>query len=167
MSRKPAAARHQSRRIALQVLYALDLARGSRSEAPPTPEQVFEGVAGSFDLQEGARAFAAQLVAGVDDCRQELDTHIASCARNWRVSRMAAVDRNLLRLAAYELTHTETPVTVVLNEAIDLAHDFGSERSPAFINGVLDAVARAVREDRAPGDEAERRDEEAVPGGAR
>ena len=58
---------------------------------------------------------------------------------------MAAVDRNLLRLAVYELLHTDTPAQVVINEAVELAHDFGGERSPAFINGVLDAVARDAR----------------------
>jgi len=166
VSRKPVAARRQSRRVALQVLYALDLARAARSEPQPSTEQVFERVAESFELEEGARAFAVELVVGVDGCREELDAHIAGCARNWRVSRMAAVDRNVLRLAAYELAHTETPATVVLNEAIDLAHDFGSERSPAFINGVLDAVARALGEERASGAEAGARGEDAVPGGS-
>jgi len=144
VSRKPTAARRQSRRAALQVLYALDLARGARSGPAPSIEEAFERVAASFDLHEGARVFAVDLVRGVDLCREELDVCIADHARNWRVSRMAAVDRNILRLAAYELIHTETPGTVVLNEAIELAHDFGSERSPAFINGVLYAIAGAV-----------------------
>ena len=59
-----------------------------------------------------------------------------------RVDRMAAVDRNVLRLATYELLHTETPASIILDEAIELARDFGGERSPAFVNGVLDALAR-------------------------
>ena len=145
MSPRRSAPRRRSREAALQVLYALDLARGSRSGAPPNPEQVFEGVAGSFDLQEGARTFAAELVAGVDGCRHELDTHIARCASNWRVSRMGAVDRNVLRLATYELQRTDTPTEVVIDEAVELARRFGTERSPGFVNGVLDAIVRTVR----------------------
>ena len=59
---------------------------------------------------------------------------------------MAAVDRNILRLASYELAHTETPPAVIINEAVELARRFGSDRSPAFVNGIIDAVARAARE---------------------
>ena len=147
MSRKPTAARRQSRRVALQVLYALDLARAARSRPAPGIEDVFERVSLNFDLQEGARAFAKELVCGVAHCRDAVDERIARHSRHWRVERMAAVDRNVLRLAAYELIHTDTPDSVVLNEAIELARDFGTERSPAFVNGVLDAIARALRED--------------------
>jgi N utilization substance protein B len=139
------AARHQSRRAALQVLYATDLA-ATRSASPPRAEDVFEGVAANFDLQEGARAFAKELVTGVLRHRDEIDARIAECARNWRVDRMAAVDRNILRLATYEIVYTQTPEAVVLDEAVELARDFGAERSPAFVNGVLDAVARAENE---------------------
>ena len=62
-------------------------------------------------------------------------------ARNWRMSRMATVDRNVLRLAVYELVHTNTPVSIVIDQAIELARRFGGDPSPAFVNGVLDAVA--------------------------
>jgi N utilization substance protein B len=133
--------------VALQVLYALDLAGAARSQLAPGIDEVFERVSRNFDLQEGARAFAKELVCGVAACRDEVDARIASHARHWRVERMAAVDRNVLRLAAYELIHTDTPDSVILNEAIELAHNFGTERSPAFVNGVLDAVARALREE--------------------
>jgi N utilization substance protein B len=132
--------RHHSRRAALQVLYATDLA--AREQTPQDPRDVFEGVATHFDLRDGARAFAEELALGVAAHRDELDEHIAAHARNWRVDRMAAVDRNVLRLAVYELLHTGTPASIVLDEAIELARDFGGERSPAFVNGVLDAIAR-------------------------
>ena len=66
-------------------------------------------------------------------------------ARNWRLARMATVDRNILRLGAYELGFTDTPVRVVLDEAIELARRFGDEPSPGFVNGVLDAVAHETR----------------------
>jgi N utilization substance protein B len=143
--------------VALQVLYALDLARAARSQPAPGIDDVFERVSGNFDLQEGARAFAKELVCGVAACRVEVDERIASHSRHWRVERMAAVDRNVLRLAAYELIQTDTPDSVVLNEAIELARDFGSERSPAFVNGVLDAIARALREEGSPRDGADAR----------
>jgi N utilization substance protein B len=103
---------------------------------------VFDRVASHFDLHGGAHAFAKELVLGVEAHRAGIDARIAAHARNWRLERMAAVDRNVLRLAAYELLHTATPRSVVIDEAVELAREFGSEPSPAFINGVLDAIAR-------------------------
>jgi N utilization substance protein B len=137
VSARKAAPRRESRRLALQVLYAADLAPGE------APEAVFDGVAQNFDLHPGALAFAKELVCGAMAARDAIDAKIGAHARNWRIERMAAVDRNLLRLAVYELLHSDTPAQVVINEAVELAHDFGGERSPAFVNGVLDAVARA------------------------
>ena len=136
-ARRPAA-RRESRRLALQVLYAADLTPGEPAEA------VFDRVAENFDLHPGALAFAKELVCGAIAARAEIDARIAAHARNWRIERMAAVDRNLLRLSVYELTATDTPTQVVINEAVELARDFGAERSPAFVNGVLDAIARDV-----------------------
>jgi N utilization substance protein B len=137
--------RHQSRQVALQVLYAVDLALGRRSGAGATEEEIFDDVAANFDLPEGARAFAKQLVTGVSAHRDALDARITEHAKNWRLSRMAAVDRNVLRLAVYELEHGDTPASVILDEAVELARRFGDEPSPAFVNGVLDAVAHSVR----------------------
>lgn len=140
------ASRAASRQLALQVLYAVDLLAHTRaegsSEAPPGADEVFERVSRNFDLPEGARAFAKELVTGVVAEREALDTCIGRCARNWRVERMAAVDRNVLRLAAYELIATDTPASVVIDQAIELARRFGDDPSPAFVNGVLDAVSR-------------------------
>ena len=145
MSRRRAAPRHHSREVALQVLFAADLQRGARSgEALPALE-CFEAVAQSFDLPAGARAFAKELVVGTAEHAAELDARIAGHARNWRLSRMATVDRNILRLASFELAHSDTPTSVVIDEAIELARRFGSDDSPGFVNGVLDAVARAAR----------------------
>ena len=90
-------------------------------------------------------AFARDLVGGVVERIDELDGILGVHARNWRVSRMAAVDRNVLRLAVYELRDTTTPIAVVIDEAVDLARRFGSDASPSFVNGVLDSVAREVR----------------------
>lgn len=151
MSRTRRSPRHRSRQVALQVLYAVDLAERARDAEPPPPEEIFERVAANFDLPEGARAFAKELVCGVVAHRAELDALLASHARNWRVSRMAAVDRNILRFAAWELIHSDTPAAVVLDEAIELARRFGDQPSPGFVNGVLDAVAHEVRPAGAPG----------------
>lgn len=150
------ASRNASRQVALQVLYAVDLATRSRpgeddaTRVPPAAQEIFESVAENFDLPEGARAFAKQLVCGVTRRRDELDVLLAQYARNWRISRMAAVDRNVLRIAAYELLRTDTPTSVILDQAIELARRFGDEPSPAFVNGVLDAVAHAVERPAAP-----------------
>jgi N utilization substance protein B len=140
------AARRQSRRLALQALYAADVARGSAAGSQGADlTDAFEGVVEHFDLPSGAREFADALVRGVGEHRAALDAAIAACASNWRVDRMATVDRNVLRIGAYELMHGDVPASVVINEAIELARDFGTDRSPAFVNGVLDALAREAR----------------------
>ncbi len=142
MTRRRPAARHESRRLALQVLYAADVAAARGAAA----DDAFDAVAANFDLHPGALAFAKELVCGVLAERDAIDGRIARHASHWRIERMAAVDRNLLRLGVHELFGTDTPVEVVIDEAVELARDFGSERSPAFVNGVLDAVARARSE---------------------
>jgi N utilization substance protein B len=139
VTRRPAP-RRESRRLALQVLYASDV--GGRGAEGPAPDDAFDAVAANFDLHPGALAFAKELVCGTLAEREAIDRCIAAHANHWRVERMAAVDRNLLRLAVHELFRTDTPPQVVINEAVELARDFGGERSPAFVNGVLDAVAR-------------------------
>ena len=141
MKRARSASRRRSREAALQVLYALDVSRGA---SEPAPQEVFESAAAHFELPEGARAFAKELVLGVVERRAELDARIAAHAAHWRVERMAAVDRNVLRLAAYELLFLGTPVPVAIDEAVELARRFGAEPSPAFVNGVLDALARGA-----------------------
>ena len=144
MSRQGPEARHHSRQVALQVLYAFDLAKG-RSLAPPSIDEIFEAIAANFELPERARPFAKELVGGVTRESDDLDRILGEHTRNWRIDRMAAVDRNILRLATLELVRTDTPASVVIDEAIELARRFGDDPSPGFVNGVLDAVARAVR----------------------
>ncbi len=145
MSPRRGTPRRQSRRVALQVLYAVDLGAVARGSDPAGFDETFEAVCANFELPEGARAFAKELVCGVAASAAQLDACLAAHASNWRLDRMAAVDRNVLRLAAYELLHTETPASVVLDEAIELARDFGTDSSPAFVNGVLHAVAQSSR----------------------
>lgn len=142
MTRSRLASRRHAREAALQVLYAMDLARERRgAPGEADVEEAFQGVATHFELPEGARAFAKELVHGVTARREELDGILALHARHWRVERMAMVDRNILRLGAFELLHLDTPAAVVMDEAVNLAHRFGGQPSPAFVNGVLDAIA--------------------------
>lgn len=136
-------ARHRSREVALQVLFALDVRR-AKTESPMAPQEVFDEVAAQFEMPEAAKAFAKELVCGVADDLGAIDARLRAAARNWRLERMAVVDRSVLRLAAYELLHTETPVAVVIDEAVRMAKRFGDDPSPAFVNGVLDGVARGI-----------------------
>jgi len=129
----------------------VDIGATARSGTPSLAEEVFERVAENFELPEGARAFAKELVHGISEHRAELDALLAANATNWRISRMAAVDRNILRIGAYELTRTDTPARVVLDEAIELARRFGDDPSPSFVNGVLDAIGCAVGRGEEPG----------------
>ncbi len=144
MSRSGHATRRRSRQLALQTLYAGDLAEKAASVSPERIDEVFERVAENFDLPEGARDFAIELARGTVANLVGIDALLTQNATNWKLSRMAAVDRNILRLAIYELTQTATPVSIVLDEAIVLARKFGADSSPGFVNGVLDAVARQV-----------------------
>lgn len=90
-------------------------------------------------------AFADQLVVGCTQEREAIDTRIRSVSKHWRLERMSRVDRNIIRLAAYELMHaSDIPRRVTLNEAVELAKRFGNEESPAFVNGVLDRIADEV-----------------------
>jgi N utilization substance protein B len=112
---------------------------------PDAAREVFEAIAAHFEAPPGARQAAWELVEAVCANAPLLDERIAARARNWRLSRMAAVDRNILRLGTYELGHTTTPAAVVIDEAVELAHRFGSDPSPSFVNGILDALAADLR----------------------
>ncbi len=150
--------RHRAREVAIQALYALDLQRirvaadaARRMDSEPLEEiesrRVFDGVADHFEMPAAVREFAQELVVKVGERGEEIDATLSSHTKNWRVSRMAAVDRNILRLATYELSYTDTPAAVILDEAVELARRFGSDPSPGFVNGVLDAVARKLRDE--------------------
>ena len=89
--------------------------------------------------------FSRLLIQGVAANRAELDEKIAAAAENWSVERMAATDRNLLRLGAYEIHFTDTPVKVVIDEAVELAKRFGGAQSAQFVNGILDKLMHQKR----------------------
>jgi N utilization substance protein B len=108
------------------------------------PAEVFREFWIDQALADDVRAFAEGLVRGVAARRVALDAVIAGSSEHWRIERMAVVDRNVLRMAIYELLwERETPAAVVIDEAIEVAKRFGGEESGAFVNGVLDAVRRA------------------------
>lgn len=126
--------RSLSRRLALQFLYQLQI-RGDDALADLT-----EFLHAESDKDE-VRAFARRLILGAHEKRQELDAEIERVAHNWRLERMAYIDLNILRLATYELLHTDdVPPIVAINEAIELAKLFSTDKSSAFVNGILDKI---------------------------
>lgn len=109
------------------------------------PDEVFPSFWAAQPTPDDTRAFAESLVHGVTKYRRWLDRAVASCSEHWRVERMAVVDRNVLRMAVFELVFDpDTPRAVVIDEAIEVAKRFGGEESGAFVNGLLDAVRRGI-----------------------
>lgn len=132
--------RRLARETALQVLYQRDLT----SEPLDIPATV-ERWAGEFAVPEASINFAQELVDGTITHQAEIDQKISSFAQDWTISRMAHVDRNLIRLAAYEiLFRPDIPGRVSLNEAIELAKRFGGEESAKFVNGILDKIVDSI-----------------------
>jgi N utilization substance protein B len=108
-------------------------------------EQIQSTVWEGQDEPEDTRVFAEALAAGTIARVEKIDTVIGRHAENWRLDRMAVVDRNILRLATYEFFNdAETPKTVVINEAIEIARRFSAQESPQFINGILDSIRKEV-----------------------
>jgi N utilization substance protein B len=137
--------RRQAREIALQILYQLDVQ--DQLSSAQAIELFFRHleVASRENIEESSRAFAEQLVTGVREHLAELDELLGRASRNWRLERMARVDRNLLRLALYELKHGgDVPAKVAINEAIEIAKRYGTAESPAFVNGILDRCLEEV-----------------------
>src|SRR5213075_1055340 len=98
------------------------------------------------ELEPGAQEFATKLTMGALAHLDEVDEKIKSRAEHWRISRMAIVDRNILRLAVYEFLHEPTPRTVAINEALEIARRFSTYEATQFINGILDAIKRDLDE---------------------
>ena len=134
-----AAKRTKSRERALQALYQIDVASTDLEEALARFWRSFEPV------ERVVRQTAEALVRGVAAHRRQIDEAIEAVSVNWRLDRMAKVDRNVLRLAVHELLHRpDVPVKVVIDEAIELGKKVGSESSGAFVNGVLDRIAAGL-----------------------
>ena len=132
------AARHRSREHALQILFQWDMRK------QPVEESIAAFYGSLYSEESAVRPerdeFLEQLVRGTVEKAGEIDALISGHAEHWRIERMPAVDRNILRLAIYELRNTETPPAVTIDEALELARRFSTEESVQFVNGVLDAV---------------------------
>ncbi len=127
------ARRSRAREVALQVLYQDDL---NPQHHPADDDRFIEARLQAAELIE----FAASLIAGVRRNRAELDQLLSATADHWSLARMAATDRNVLRLGAFEILYSETPGRVAINEAVELAKRFGTRQSAQFVNGILDRL---------------------------
>ena len=141
--------RRRSRQRALQMLFLWDARR------QPVAEVIEAWYQTLYSEESRAKpdydAFAAQLVTGTVEHATEIDERIVKHAEHWRLERMPAVDRNVLRLAVYEMLFGATPAAVAIDEALELARRYSNEESVQFVNGVLDAVHREINGLAAPG----------------
>ena len=135
--------RRKARECALQMLFAADF-------ADAVPEEVLKtywAELGDSEVEQAARDFASRIAGGTLAHLGVLDERIRSRAEHWRISRMAIVDRNILRLAVYEFLYEPTPRTVAINEALEIARRFSTYEATQFINGILDAIKRDLDEE--------------------
>jgi N utilization substance protein B len=133
--------RSRAREVALQILYEDDL---NPSRNLKTADDFLRR---RLQPDEKLIEFARSLVGGVRRNRPELDTSLAARAENWSLERMAVTDRNILRLAGYEILYTDTPGQVIINEAVELAKRYGGKQSPQFVNGVLDRLLKEQKKE--------------------
>jgi len=132
--------RHKARETAFQFLYRQDMEDASQLASD------VESHFNHFKTPDDLRDFARKLVLGTVQKKQEIDELIQTHASRWKVPRMPLVDRNLLRMAVYELMEfTDTPTSVIINEAVVLAKNFGTAETSSFINGILDTLAQEIR----------------------
>jgi transcription antitermination protein NusB len=135
--------RRRAREAALQMLYQTEVGRAGAYEAITTYWPAHDA---EHEVPESMREFANALVRGTLDRMTEIDSVLTAHATNWRIERMAVIDRLVLRLAVYELLAEQaTPPRVVINEALELARTYSGEEAVAFVNGVLDAVRKELR----------------------
>ena len=155
MSAVDGAGRHRAREAALQMLYQWEVGRVSAHEAvrsywpgrdaPPSAADEHADLEPEAAVDEIGRTFANGLVAGTVARVSETDDLIGAHLKNWRIERVAVIDRLVMRLAIYELlTEPETPARVIINEALELARTFSGEEPVPLINGVLDAVRKTL-----------------------
>ncbi len=134
------ATRRQGREWAVQLLFQLDLNPGEL-------EKAFAGFWQDLTAEPEAREFAEELVRGVMEHKKELDASIVKCAKNWTVKRMGVVDRNVIRMALYEMHHKDDiPSVVSINEAVDIVKYFSSTESGKFVNGILDRARKDLEQ---------------------
>jgi N utilization substance protein B len=133
------ASRRRARQRALQILFSWDTRRR------PVDDAIGEYYDSLYAEEHPERdPFVTELVRGAVNHVTEIDERITRHAEHWRIDRMPAVDRNVLRLAVYEMVHAGTPAAVTIDEALELARRFSNEESVQFVNGVLDAIRREL-----------------------
>lgn len=131
--------RRKAREYALQILFQLDI----RKDKPTAT--VLKRFWAEHDVDEEVQAFTEEIIKGTYKHLDAINEKIHACAKNWSIDRMAAVDRNVLRMAVYEILYRiDIPTSVTINEAIEIAKKFGTDDSGSFVNGILDSVARMV-----------------------
>ena len=133
---KSSGTRHKARECALQMLFASDLV----DRDCPSLTRNYWNELGDTAIDDKTREFANALVCGTLDNLEAIDNIIKTRAEHWRIERMAIVDRNVLRLAVYEFMYQDTPNTVAINVALEIARRFSSYEATQFVNGVLDAI---------------------------
>ena len=133
--------RHRAREAALQLLYQWEI--GWAGAGGVEADDIFWD---QNPASPARRRFAAALVKGTIEHLATIDPLLESNADNWRLERMAVVDRLIMRMAVYELVHTETPKAVVIDEALELAKTFSGDEAVPFVNGILDGVSRQLSE---------------------
>jgi N utilization substance protein B len=137
--------RRRAREAALQILYQTEVGQLTMADAARTHDAIG---ADAIELDDDAREYAVQLARGSWEAKSALDAYIADAARNWRVERLAVIDRLLLRLAVHELlAYPDTPPRVVIDEAIELARLYSGEEAAKFVNGVLDGVFTRLKQE--------------------
>jgi len=134
--------RRRARELAIQVLFHLEF-------SPDDPSEVFDLICENFDARKSIRDFSKRLVLGVYEKKNTLDKVISEASKNWRIERMARLDKSILRLAAFEIMFmADIPPKVSLDEAVEIGKKFGGEDSSRFINGVLDNIySTTVKDD--------------------
>ena len=129
-------ARRKARELALQMLFQHDMSGNE-------PDMIITTFDDLQKSKSNTREFAVKIFRGTVDHLAELDDMIQAQAENWRLSRMAVVDRNIIRMSVYEFLHeTDTPKLVIIDEAIEIAKKFGTQKSSQFINGILDGILK-------------------------
>lgn len=131
-------ARHKAREVALQVLYEIDAVRHN-------PEEALKQIISGIEVSPEIAGFALELVNGTIKNLEQLDQNIKDFAPAWPIDQISIIDRNILRLAIFEILHdNKIPVKVAINEAVELAKTFGSNNSSRFVNGVLGSVSHLI-----------------------
>jgi N utilization substance protein B len=131
--------RRKSRELALQFLYGQDMQKDFCGQ--DILDNRLDDFCACFQADSNALPYARQLISGICAHWQEIDKALSRCSHNWRMERMAAVERNILRIAAYEMLHeADVPATVAINEALEIAKRYAEPEAISFINGILDGL---------------------------